>query len=290
MKKLLVHFDTDAKQSVFDQITAYDAGVDHILSYGAVAVPDVRNLVYGAIFTRGGEALKNTTIFIGGSDVAKSEEVLKETTATFFGPCRVSVMLDPNGCNTTAAAAVRKIAVREEIRGKRAVVLAGTGPVGMRVAVLLALEGCQVVLTSRSEEKARLIAGRIMEQFDLTVHPVQVAGKAELDRVLTGVEIVVAAGGPGVNLLPAETWERHPTLETIADVNAVAPLGVEGIKATDDGVVRHGKVIYGYGALAIGNFKMKVHRKSVRRLFERNDLVLDTAAIYEIARALGGQE
>ena len=40
------------------------------------------------------------------------------------------------------------------------------------------------------------------------------------------------------------------------------------------------------GALAIGGPKMKVHKTCVRRLFESNEAVLDTDAVYEIAKEL----
>ena len=41
-----------------------------------------------------------------GRDVAAGEELLAKVRECFFGPMRVSVMLDSNGANTTAAAAV----------------------------------------------------------------------------------------------------------------------------------------------------------------------------------------
>jgi hypothetical protein len=109
MKKLLLQLDSDKFASSFDCITAYDAGVDHVLSYGNVTVEDVRNQVYGAMFTRGGDDLKNSAVFIGGSSVPVGEAMLKAVQDAFFGPVRVSVMADPNGSNTTAAAAVLKI-------------------------------------------------------------------------------------------------------------------------------------------------------------------------------------
>ncbi len=49
-------------------------------------------------------------------DVAKAEAVLEAVKSTFFGPFRVSVLFDPNGSNTTAAAAV--LAVLDGLRGK----------------------------------------------------------------------------------------------------------------------------------------------------------------------------
>lgn len=33
MKKLLIHLEADVQASTFDQITAYDAGVDHVLAH-----------------------------------------------------------------------------------------------------------------------------------------------------------------------------------------------------------------------------------------------------------------
>jgi hypothetical protein len=109
MKKILLQLDCDKFASVFDAVTAYDAGVDHVLQYGGVTPQDVRDLVYGEMFTRGGDDLKNSAVFIGGSNVATGEAMLKAARDAFFGPIRVSVMLDANGCNTTAAAAVIKI-------------------------------------------------------------------------------------------------------------------------------------------------------------------------------------
>jgi len=51
--KILVQLDSDPHASVFDAVVAVDAGVDHLLQYGAVAPEAVRDLVHGAMFTRG---------------------------------------------------------------------------------------------------------------------------------------------------------------------------------------------------------------------------------------------
>ena len=77
-------------------------------------------------------------------------------------------------------------------------------------------------------------------------------------------------------------WRKHPTVELLADYNAAEPLGIEGTKATDDLADYDGKQVL--GALAIGGPKMKVHKACVRRLFESNDLVLDTEEVYAIAK------
>ncbi len=286
MKKLLLQLDSDKHPSVFDTITAYDAGVDHVMAIGDVAVEDVRNLVYGAMFTRGGEALKNSAVFIGGSDVATGEAMLKAAVDSFFGPVRVSVMMDSNGCNTTAASAVAKIVRATDVKGKKAVVLAGTGPVGLRAATFLAKEGCHTFLTSRSLDRAEKAARQIRERFGVEVTPLAVSDDATTQEALKDATVVLTAGAAGVQLLPEAIWLGHPTLQVLADVNAVPPLGIEGIKPHWDGKEVQEKIIF--GALGIGGLKMKVHRTCVARLFERNDLVLDAEEIYAIARELGG--
>ena len=63
--KILIQFDCDQHPSVFDSVVAIDSGVDHLLQYGQVEPVDVRELVYGAMFTRSDQSRKNTAIFIG---------------------------------------------------------------------------------------------------------------------------------------------------------------------------------------------------------------------------------
>jgi hypothetical protein len=283
MKKILIQMESDLKTSVFDQITAYDAGVDQVLSYGGVQPEDVANLVYGAIFTRGGEELRNTAIFIGGTNVPSGEKILSKTLATFFGDFRVSVMLDANGCNTTAAALVRKIAHGRDLRAKKALVAAGTGPVGIRVATLLAREGCEIFLSSRDFSRAQEVCRFVEENTGSKLMPLQIVSPEDMSRALAqGINIAACCGTPGVRLLDRSLWSSAQALEIIADINAVAPLGVESIKVTDNGKEREGKIFY--GAIAIGNLKMKVHRAAIQALFERNDCVLDTDAIYDLAK------
>lgn len=284
MNKVLLQLDSDKFPSVFDAITAYDAGVDQVLSYGGVTLEDVRNLVYGAMFTRGGDELKNTAIFVGGSSVPKGEVMLKAVLETFFGPVRVSVMADPNGSNTTAAAAVLKITRTVAVQGKQAVIFAGTGPVGVRAAALLAREGCQVAITSRSRERAQKVGEGIKERFGLEVTALEVRDDQAAERAMEGAQVVLTTGAAGVALLKKDLWAKTPTVEALADVNAVPPLGIEGIKATDDGKEREGKLTF--GALGIGGLKMKIHKACLVRAFEANDLVLDIEEIYEIAKAI----
>ena len=286
MRKLLVQLDADRLPSSFDRVVAYDAGADEVLSYGAVAEPDVEALVHGAIFTRGPKDLKNTALFVGGSDTPAAERLLEAARKAFFGPFRVSVLLDPNGCNTTAAAAVVKLvrALGGEAKGRRAAVLAGTGPVGTRAAGMLLRLGAEVRITSRDPTRGSETAKLIGERFKGSVESVAVRRPADAQDLLGWAELLLCAGPPGVAFLPRELWAGRPSLRAVADVNAVPPLGIAGVEATDDGTLREG--IPAFGALGIGGLKMKVHKAAVARLFESNDLVLDAEQIYDIAAAL----
>jgi hypothetical protein len=283
MKKILLHLEKDAKASAFDQITAYDAGVDMVIPYGGVLPEEVENLVYGTIFTRGADKLRNTAIFVGGTNVAEAEELFERVEKTFFASFRVSVMFDANGSNTTAAAAVVKIlSVLGPPSGQKAVVLAGTGPVGTRAAVLLAKEGCRAFLSSRSFSRAQEACRRIKERFGMDVVPLEVKDDAGCRNAIDDAQVVFCTGKPGALLLKKEIWSTLPALKVIADVNAVDPPGVEGTKAADNGREREGKIIF--GALGIGNFKMKVHKEAIARLFDRNDQVMDVFSIFDLAK------
>src|SRR5579884_3671715 len=157
--KILVQLDTDTQPSVFDRVVAVDAGAEHVFRHGGVKPEQVRDLVHGAIFTRGPKNLKHTAFFVGGSDVAAGERLLAEACKHMlpqFG-LRVSVLLDANGANTTAAAAVRAAARHLDLRSTKALVLGGTGPVGQRAALLLARQGGQVRLGSRQAARAAAV-------------------------------------------------------------------------------------------------------------------------------------
>lgn len=286
MRKLLLHLDSARHPSAFDRIVALDGGADEVLSYGAVTEDAVRDLVHGAIFTRGPKDLHNTAIFIGGTDMAAGERLLAAARKAFFGPMRVSVMLDSNGSNTTAVAACTKLErAAGAIAGRRAVVTASTGPVGMRAAGLLAQAGAYVVVTSRRPQGAEAVVEAIHQRFGATVRPMTMADSSGAASVLEGAELVLNAGGAGVCLVPQEAWVGRAGLRAIADVNAVPPLGVEGIEVTDNGVDRNGVLVF--GALGVGQLKMKIHKACIARLFERNDLVLDAESIAEVAKSLG---
>ena len=285
MRKLLLQLDTSPLPSVFDRIAAYDGGADEVMSYGGVTADAVRDLAHGCIFTRGPRDLTNTAIFIGGTDMAAGETLLGAVKNAFFGPMRVSVMLDSNGSNTTAVAAVAKLqSAFGDVKGHRALVTAGTGPVGMRAAGLLARAGAVVSVTSRRADKSAGVVEAIRQRFGGTLRGLMMADASHAAAAIEGAELVLNAGPAGVCLFPRDAWSGRQGLRVIGDVNAVPPLGVEGVEVMDNGADRGG--VAAFGALGIGGLKMKIHKACIAQLFEKNDVVLDAETISDIARTI----
>jgi hypothetical protein len=288
VKQVLLQLDTDEHPSPFDAIVAFDAGVDALLAHGNVTPELVRGLVQDAFFTRGVDDLKTMAVWVGGKRVTAGEAVFAAVQKAFFGPFKVSVMLDSNGCNTTAATTIARIAKARDLAGSRAVVL-GLGAVGLRSAVLLGDEGCEVTAAALSPDLfaddrpyRRPHGVGVAQELGLDVR--EPADRGELEALLDGAQIVLCSGPSGVQVLRKDFWARHDSIQLLADYNAADPLGIEGTKATDDVKDYDGKAVL--GALAIGGPKMKVHKACVRRMFESNEHVLDTDAVYAIAKEL----
>lgn len=282
---ILLQLDTDDQPSVFDSVVAIDAGVMHLLRHNSITAKNVRERVHGAIFTRGPGELKNTAIFVGGSDVAAGEAVLDEIRRTFFGPMRVSVMLDPSGANTTAAAAVCAARKNVELAGATALVLGATGPVGQRVVRLLAREGARVRVASRRVERAQAACDAVRKRYaDAQLTAVAAESPDETAAACDGAQVVIAAGAAGVELASRDILRRSGGLKVAIDLNAVPPAGLAGVEAMDRGEDRQGVLCY--GALGVGGTKMKVHKAAIQRLFQSNDQILDAEELYAIAREL----
>jgi hypothetical protein len=286
-KKILVHLDTDPQPSVFDRVVAVDSGVDYLFAHHAVKPEQVQALVHGAIFTRGPKDLHRTAVFVGGSDVAAGEAVLAAVRASLipqFG-MTVSVMLDSNGSNTTAAAAVRAASKHMDLGQAKALVLGGTGPVGQRVALLLARQGAHVRVGSRSVDRARTVCDDLRARLpNARLEPVSTVNSSDGPRALEGRDLVIAAGAAGAVLLPAKIRKEVPSLHLMIDLNAVPPAGIEGVEVMDKAVTRDGIICY--GAIGVGDTKMKIHKAAIAQLFERKDQVFDAEEIYDLALRL----
>ncbi|MAQ91425.1 MAG: bifunctional NADP-dependent methylenetetrahydromethanopterin dehydrogenase/methylenetetrahydrofolate dehydrogenase [Rhodopirellula sp.] len=284
-QRILIQLDSDKHASVFDGVVAVDSGVDHLFQYSQVSVDDVEGLVHGAMFTRGPQDLHQTAVFVGGSDVATGEALAEAATNCFFGPMRVSVMMDSNGANTTAAAAVLAAAREMNLNGVEALVLAGTGPVGLRAGRLLATQGARVKLGSRSLERAQQAAAAIQSQVDGSeVQGVATATGEETLLAAKDAEVIIAAGAAGIQLISKSVWEQCEQLKVLIDLNAVPPLGIEGVDVMDKAKADGQQILY--GAIGVGGTKMKIHKAAIASLFESNEQVLDAEEIYSIGESL----
>ncbi len=290
-RKILLQFDVDSQPSSFDSVVAVDAGVDHLLRYGNVEASGVESLVHGAMFTRGGADLANTAIFVGGNDARAAEELFAAVQSAFFGPVRVSVMLDASGCNTTAAAAVASLTKHVSLSGSTSVVLGGTGPVGRRVAHMLARQGAHVILTSRSLDRAETACREIAAGLGDTA-----AGKSTLEaaapesaeakmQMLSRADTIVACGAAGVELLSSNELNALEKLRVAIDLNAVPPAGIGGVEAFDKAKRVRGDDANSplvYGPIGVGGLKMRTHKAAIAKLFQTNDAVLDADEIYDL--------
>ena len=285
MQKILIQLDTDSHPSSFDRVVAVDSGVDQLFSYGDVTPDNVTGLVHGAMFTRGPDDLKNTAIFVGGSNVADGAALLKQIQKTFFGPMQVSVLMDSNGCNTTAAAAVLAAGKYSDLTEISALILAGTGPVGQRAAQILTSLGATVRIGSRTLERAEQACAAVREKVPgAKVSACETGSCESIKNACDDIDLLLATGAAGIELIKAEQWQSIDTLKVAIDLNAVPPVGIEGVEVFDKAVERAG--VYCYGAIGVGGTKMKIHKAAVAKLFESNSLVLDTANIFEIGQNL----
>src|SRR5258708_7151723 len=190
----------------------------------------------------------------------------------FFAGFGVSVMLDSNGSNTTAAAAVACLAHSAPLAGKKAVVLAGTGPVGMRAAFMLSREGAQVGLSSRTLARAQAACQAIKTRFGVDVTPLEGADERSRARDAANAHVVLSTGAAAAQLLAERSWKDSPTLQLLCDANATPPAGIEGIDIMAKRAVKNAETAY--GAIGFGSLKIALHGPGIARLFASNVVVV----------------
>ena len=284
--KILIQLDTDAKASVFDAVVAVDSGVDQLLQYAGVRPDEVRGIVHGAMYTRGLGDLKNTAIFVGGSNVSDGEAVAAIARETLFDPFLVSIMLDSNGANSTAAAAVLSAAKHFALENSNALVLAATGAVGQRVCKLLANAKSHVTVASRSLKRSRECVASLVAGGAVAGRLTAICSTDESALIDAIVEsrLVFGCGAAGARLLHANHLTLATELRVAIDLNAVPPTGIEGIDLMDKGVQRGNR--FDYGALGVGGLKMKIHKACIASLFESNQRFLDCEEMLAIGQGI----
>jgi methylene-tetrahydromethanopterin dehydrogenase len=274
-------------------LVAIDAFPDSmIFKYENVTSEDAPKIVYDLLFPRGPMGAAHTKVFINGSNFEEVEKVVQATQkAMKSAPWGNSIIVDPRGGYSTAAAAVAKTfgAAMEKgfgsLEGKKVTVLAGTGPVGQTAARIYAAEKADVTISSRTMAKGQAVADRINQEVgSARVKVVEVSKPEQTLAAIKDSEIVLAAGAGGIQLLSKADLDKSPTCRIVADINAIKPLGVEGLGVNDDSLeMKPG--VYGIGALAIGKLKIKTETEMIKRATAEPQGLFDYAIAYEIAKA-----
>jgi methylene-tetrahydromethanopterin dehydrogenase len=292
-KTIFIFLDTDKYASPFDMLVTIDAIPDvAILKFENVTGDDAAKIVYDTIFPRGPAGAKHTKIFINGSNFDQVEEVVTKTKKCMFPPFENSIVVDPRGAYTTAAAAVvktLKMSIKKglgTLENKKVTVLAGTGPVGKVAAKLYASEKASVTITSRSMKKGQKVAEKInKEMCNEMVKVIEARSAEQTGEAIKDAEIILAAGAGGIQLLNKETLKTYgKNCKIVADVNAIPPVGIEGLGSNEEGVeIQPG--IFGIGALAIGRLKIKIETKLIKRATEEPKGIFDYVVAYNIGKS-----
>ena len=286
-QKVLIQVDPDTHASTFDSIVAIDAGVDQLLRHSSVLPEQIEGLVHGAMFTRGQQDLKSTALFFGGSDVRKTDALVEAAKKCFFGPMRVSILADPKGCNTTASAAVICAEKHLQWAGKTVTILGGTGLVSRRIAELIAgaenpqSNSTTIRICSRRLDKAKKVCQQLSAKTNGNFVPTLTSTPEQSLAAIFDTNAIFACGAAGAELLP-EGWYKKTSAFVAIDLNAVPPAGIAGVEASDSSRQLESTVCY--GAIAVGERKMKIHRRAIEMLFESNDLVLGAEQVYRLGK------
>jgi methylene-tetrahydromethanopterin dehydrogenase len=291
---LLHVFNPTKNVSPFDVNMAYEAEFDGVIPYTEVSLEDVHTLTQDTIFSRGPTGVKRTGIFIGGREFGLAMDMLQRAKVAMVPPFEVSVFVDPSGAITTAAALVACIEVwvkkksGDSLEGKTIHILGGTGPVGVCAGILAANCGANVFLAShRGKKVGDEVANEYNKRFDVKMQGEDFGSEEAILNLLKTSDVVVGSAKAGVQVISKSQLKQAPKLLVAADVNAVPPLGIEGVGVNDMGReldFTPNKAV-GIGALAIGNVKYKVHY----RMFEMmkttdKPLYLDHMQAFEAAR------
>jgi len=294
-KVSILHLITASKNaSPFDVNMGYDAGFDKVVSYTNVALDEVVGLTQDAIFSRSPSGIKREGIFIGGRDIDLAMQMLNLSKGAMFSPFTCSVFADPSGAFTTAAAMVAKVEFNLhkhfglDLSGKTLSVFGANGPVGSCAAIIAALQGATVQLVAHraiAELEQKVLAWNT--QFQINLQVVDGSSEPAKKQVLESTEIALCAAAAGVQVLSVNHLSVAKQLKIVADVNAVAPLGVAGILVSADGVKIEASVAYGIGAMAIGSLKYITQQQLLQQMLSADKpQMFEFMAAFKLATAL----
>ena len=296
-KRSILHMlDPMPNNSPFDINMAMDAGFDVLMPYSNVKLDSVYRLTQDAIFSRGPAGVKRTGIFLGGRDLGLAMDMLDACQQAMVPPFEVSVFADPSGAFTTAAALVA--CVEKELKAKHgkelkdcnALVFGGTGPVGIATGIIASLAGADTALVDHLLiDTASDVAKAYNRRFGSTLKGACAGSEADKTKLVANVDIVFCAAKAGIQVLSSTVLKEARQLKVAGDVNAVPPLGIEGIKRSDSGAplihAINAQGAVGVGALAVGNVKYQLQNEMLKLMLETDKpLYLDFREAFNKAR------
>lgn len=294
-RKTILHMLTPLKHmSPFDVNMALDAGYDAVIPYTDVGLADVGNLVQDAIFSRPPDAGVATGIFLAGKDAPLALDMLAAAKKSMVPPFEISVFADPAGSFTTAAAMVAKVEkalIKHHDRGldgTSVTIFGATGVVGYCTAVIAAGEGAKVTIVGHNGiERVRDIAASMKERFDVSVEPADGSTESEKTALIRDSEVVLTAAKAGVQVISKGQLGSAGGLLVAADVNAVPPAGIEGLKVNANGETLDATQAVGIGPLSIGNVKYKTQAGLFEQMIKAEKAVMfDFRDAFTLARTI----
>jgi len=297
---LLHIFNPTKNVSPFDVNMAYEADFDGVIPYANVTLEEVHALTQDTIFSRGPTGVRRTGIFIGGREFGLAMDMLQRARAAMVPPFAVSVLVDPSGAITTAAAvvacveAVLKKSGHGDLSGKKVHIFGGTGPVGVCAGILLDRCAAEVYIAShRGEYVADEVAREYNARFHAKLHGASSNSEDDIAQIVRDSEVLIGSARAGVRIVGRAQLEQARNLKVAADVNAVPPSGIQGVEVNDLGRVLDctpSKALC-LGALAIGNIKYKVHHRMFQMMKEsERPLYLDFEDAFAVAREYAGKK
>lgn len=290
----ILHMFTPGRQmSPFDINMAADAGYQIVVPYSDVGSGSIAGLTQDVIFSRGPTGVSRTGIFIGGRDAVHAADMLDKSVKAMVKPFVVSVLADPSGAYTTAAAMIACVEAALQrthghgLQDQKVVVIGGAGPVGRIACVIAARAGARVCLSNRDGlVEAETAAGVTGVRFGVTLKGVSGENRETVHASLADADVILACAAAGVQVLSAEDLSHAKQLKVAADVNAVPPAGIADVGLMDNGVPLAGTSAVGIGALAIGNVKYQTqHRLLVQMHDARSPQVLSFPEAFATARS-----
>jgi len=295
-KRSILHMlDPMPNNSPFDINMAVDTGFDILMPYNNVKLEDIHGLTQDAIFSRSPAGIKRTGIFIGGRDMGLAMDMIDAAKQAMVPPFEVSVLADPSGAFTTAAALVACVEKQlkdhhgKELKDCKALVFGGTGPVGIATGVIASLAGATTALVDHmSLDAANDVAKEYNRRCQSTLSGAVANSDEEKALLIADVDIIFCTAKAGIQVLSSEVLAQAKQLKVAGDVNAVPPAGIAGIKATDNGIaLDQPQGAIGVGALAVGNVKYQVQNKLLQFTLDTDKPVyLDFREAFDKAREI----